>query len=425
MSGLHQGNRRINSGVNMSCMNVQRHFPATTWVWKKLTSRMGRRIFLILGSALLLLLAVLRIEAAIFEFKVISTIRAMERLRPDETTRAEMQKLIPGMRPAAEPGMFPQCRLSDCYLLRTEKVPYSWATHLLDIPFVLHSAYVLGARFGTFHALVRIKSERVYELGYGLTIEDTFRNYGAVGDPRAVFLSAEIVRGFSGGASANDDESPNFRWYSWREDPAPDWVLQFSLTPDASAKVHRDVFAIQMGCIWSWSVCRSTRQLVPDAWQDIEAIRASTSARLASTDPCPNRLLSRRVRDFRDVLLYQVGNISPSIRNDGLRDRNDVEFTLLSALRGEEEITPAHRVGEASGKTTFSVPISNPDRTSLQKGERVLMFSDDPGGVEVDKPCSIIPATESAMATVRSALAASKFKVPDGDRAPRDWSSPD
>jgi hypothetical protein len=85
--------------VSTERMAFAHHFPATTWVWHRLTSRPARLTFLLLGSALLLITVAFRIHAAIFEYIVTSVIEGLAKLSLDETTKSDVLTLVPALRP--------------------------------------------------------------------------------------------------------------------------------------------------------------------------------------------------------------------------------------------------------------------------------------------------------------------------------------
>jgi hypothetical protein len=75
-------------------------FPTTVWLWRRRTSRLARRIALFFFLALALLAIGLRVNSAIFVHRVHRILAGMEQLRPDQTTKAEMLKMVPALRAA-------------------------------------------------------------------------------------------------------------------------------------------------------------------------------------------------------------------------------------------------------------------------------------------------------------------------------------
>jgi hypothetical protein len=100
-----------------------KYFPTTTWLWRRLTSRVARRIALFIILALAVLAIGLRVNSAIFAHRVQAVLAGMEQLRPDQTTKDEMLKMVPALRPA--PSQHEHCRGDECYELYAGNWPGS------------------------------------------------------------------------------------------------------------------------------------------------------------------------------------------------------------------------------------------------------------------------------------------------------------
>jgi hypothetical protein len=92
-------------------------------------------------------------------------------------------------------------------------------------------------------------------------------------------------------------------------------------------------------------------------------------------------------------------------------------YELLRVLKGKLN-RPLKAVGHPvviNGKSDQQMP--NPAVQLLHPGARVLMFSDN--STNVDTPCEIVAATDSAMQTIQSALAQPWSRIAETDR--RGW----
>jgi hypothetical protein len=384
-----------------------KYFPGTVWLWQRLTSRGARRIALLFLLVLALLAMGLRVYSAIFVYRVHTILAGMEQLRPDQTTKAEMLKMVP----ALHPGQWeyqPYCEGEECYTVLIS----NWGGFLdrqlekVGNPFLFKAALLLGLHLWNFGAKVVLGGGRVHDVYYYFIVDDGSGEY-----PGTICLKASSLRG-SNHMVRNlfRDESPDCQisiHHKW-----PDLNLTVIFAPTAPPEVVHHAFDVHLGCMLGLG-CRTARQILPLVWDDKQKIEAAALARMQGSDPCPNRILPRRARDVPNILLADVERVRPGFETSYDQVYQLADYRLLEVLKGAPNV-PVKGKGVRHRATilgTYNVP--NPALRLLRPGERVLMFT-DADGVLVE-PCEIVAATPSALQTIRSALASPASQVVESD----------
>lgn len=383
-------------------MELARQFPATTWVWRSLTSRPAKRVWLALGIALVLLTSGLRIYAAIFEHRVTAVLSGMAQLRLDRTTKSEMLARVPVLRPGLPDGAI--CHPDECYSVELRNWPGDSGLPRLTLLLGPLGRW-LGVRYWRFTAVVGLREGRVRDISYHLLVDNFTHQY-----PGFLLIRLSSTRGYRYGyLSAFEDESPEYRvthYFKW-----PDLDTEVVFTPAAPPWLVQHAFDVRLNCIWSLRGCRTVTQVLPSVENDRRAIEQAALARVHSSDPCPDEILPHRARDVSDILLAEVKSVGPELSEEGYGRYRLVDFDLLEVLKGKVH-QPLHSVRfllntyePGSGRE-----MPDPDAKSIRPGARVLMFSDIGG------PCQTVEATDSALQTIRKALAAGASEVPEEDR---------
>ncbi len=215
------------------------------------------------------------------------------------------------------------------------------------------------------------------------------------------------------------DESPDYRFGAVAGEfsvlAGADRAIGVAYTSDAPRGLISHAFHVDLRCFWGIRGCDSVRQVTPLLWNDRQAITAATTARLTSSDPCPDRILSGRVRTLPDldIALLEVA----ATRYEEVNHEGDLSSDIVTDYRLREAI-----LGQPQGPWThirhgWTVPwplaakgeILNPIGPSYPKpGDRFLFF----GGAKFDS-CRIVPATPSAEAAVRTSATPSRRSEDD------------
>ncbi len=335
-----------------------------------------------------------RLDAAIFEYRVLRSLRTMERFEPGKTDITEIVNNLNLRRlPGCPDG-------SECLGENLD----SWSSvfqyrfpRLYGVCFGTKTGYTighwLGFRVHDFHVEFQVREKKFYSLYYRLMLDNNSYEY-----PGAMMIRAATVYGdgYPDGPFASEDESPDYsvrQYFKW-----PNQDLSILFTPKAPAALVHHAFEPLLNCVWALRGCRTTKQVLPAAWGDEENIQHAVDVRLHSTNPCPDRILPRRARDLPNILLVRVKDEGPELDSDG-RYRW-VTYDLLRVLKGSANLPLKHVLYPSAlddqGKSARK--MSDPDMQLYRPGSRVLMF---PGAYTCEKTA----ATDSAIQAVQSALA--------------------
>jgi len=399
------------------------------------TGRCARRVGLILLVALVGLSTGIRVRSYLLTRRIQTVLNGLQQLKVDVTKEEDLPRTVPYL--VREPFERREGTLLVRYYraeLSNEK-DYRW---LWSVPRLilelwppkiweggapdkwnamggsLKAAYVLGWRHLSFSAGVTVVDGRVSSAGYDIE-PDVF-----LGWPKGFLVTARSTHGFWMArhlplpVSSADDESPFYRFgalageFSWFA--GDDAKIGVAYTPDAPREKISHVYQVDLSCFWSFRGCNSVRQVAPLLWKDRQEILAAAAARLASNDPCPDRVLAGRVRTLPDLsvaLLEVVRARSVDVNTEGnLSSEIVVDYRLKEVILGH----PEGPWTGMRGRQVFQGPLSpagqiaNPVlRVFPQAGERFLYF----GGAQFDS-CQMVPATPSAEAAVRGAVPADR-----------------
>ena len=148
--------------------------------------------------------------------------------------------------------------------------------------------------------------------------------------------------------------------------------------------------------------CRVANQFLPLADDDKSRIEQATMQRLRSDNPCPERILPRRVRDTNDILVMQVTSVGSTVYDEP-HSYVFARFKLLEILKGKvDDRLAKDKIGVTTTLGFYDPPIKNAALPLLTPGQKVLVFSDS--SLYIDSPCEMMPASDSALSTVKQEL---------------------
>jgi len=78
-------------------MSFQRYFPSVVWLYRTGTGRLARRIYLVTLFLLVCATTVARVRSVLMARKFQAVFAALERVKVDQTTEAELLKIVPYM----------------------------------------------------------------------------------------------------------------------------------------------------------------------------------------------------------------------------------------------------------------------------------------------------------------------------------------
>ena len=367
------------------------------WCWKQLSSRGARLVYLVLAMLIIVPAIGFRIHAALFQRHADKLLSELSTFQVGTTTKTEALSRMPELR-LQNPNEKIGCDGKDCYSVETFSAFSRWVFDKVSRTNsdALYSTLSLwGIRYWELGVFVEFESGTVHRTAYSLMISIPERSIADV-----IMIAAVSNTHFPGRIDPRDDESPNYKVDShWR---SPDQNLSITFIPGAENEFIQHAFHLHFGCLWSLMGCRKAREIAPEAAQDQQAFGYAAYQRLKGSDPCPDRLLPRRVRDRNDILLVEVARVGPTLNDPYSNDNYKVaDFRTVKVLKGRSE-RPLLNVRVDQSMWRRSEHIPNPAFVLLKPGQRFLLFSRYDNSF--DEPCEAVAATNTALQTLTNAL---------------------
>jgi hypothetical protein len=391
------------------------------------TGRRARCLCVALFLVLAAFSGALRVRSFLLTRKIQAVVSGLQQLRVDVSMDAEVQRIIPSIGPGTEDrkeeGIVRGYGLKlsnddDWYWIVTHGRiywpvdPYSheprtskWQS--LSLP--LWIAYALGWRHISFEADVTVLNGVVSGVRYEIEPDVV------TGWPSQYMVVVRSVHGvgfspWPAPVDDIDDETPDYRFGqaagALTSDLGAGGSLGLAYTADAPPDVVSHAYDVNLSCFWGLRGCGSARQVLPRLWEDREAVIRAAASRLASPNPCPDRILAGRVRRLLDLVVERregtdpilAGATSPMAAAAASRPG----YRLKETISGGADWFP--RCTYPSGFLSRRDPVA----PSLKAGDEVLVFL----GADFQS-CRIVPATASAEAAVRTAVPAPRRREDD------------
>jgi len=410
-------------------MSFRELFPAASWIWRTLTGRAARIVYVTVALMLLITSIGVRVYTYALTRRMEAVIAGLGKLEIDNTNEEELVRTVP-------------------YLVRWQwEAQLKWTPETGDIDLGKQSGYGVtisnestwlkfgeliepiarccvnvsltkygyergwiftltewvGFRYVYFDASVVLLDRKVSRISYGVA--------DRLGFPRPVVQLVSVKSAHSFWTShqrgwavrSTDDESPQFRVNGTEHG------IGVSYAYDAPPDLKAHAFQIDLNCFWSLRGCRHVRQIAPLLWKDKLAIEAATLARLQSSDPCPDRVLAGRARYLPDlslVLLESTGFKSETVNEDGVSVYEIwTNYRLVEVLRGRpstfwERVRGGHTI-PFPGDYERTLPSTDSPWTNA--GGQVLAFSNH----RFDS-CRMVAAKPGALSAVRNTTLATR-----------------
>ena len=379
-------------------MDFAHHFPATTWLWRLLSSRRTCKLYLAIIAMVAIPSIPFRLQGALFQYRAGKIMAALSSLHVGETTRdaalARMQKAAASFTHRDE-----TCSADECWSV--ELPPSSvaaWGIERVarsDSNALFAMMNALALRYMSLSAHVEIKSGQVSRLWYQLILSRPVRTY-----PGALFVSVSSKTHFSDSLDPYLDQSSD---YDVRHHfKAPEWNTGVYFTSNTPPELLHDAFNLHLGCVWSLVGCLAANDVLPEAEVDRQRIEKAAIARMRSTDQCPDRILSRRARDIADIVLVEVKDVDSKASVDSTcLECQFASFRQLEVLKGNPK-WPLDRIGVTPTSRWGDYQVPNSALGLLQPQRRVILFSKP--GMFVGYPCQMVRGTDKAVATLKQAI---------------------
>ncbi len=380
-------------------MSFSRTFPVTTWLWRRLTSRPARLLYLGVLVIVIVPAIALRVEAALFEGRVLKVMPVLSSLRIGVTPKAEVLSRLAGFKINENTRSKSDCDADECLWIELS------SPRLADS--VLHKAgwsghknlYSIlswwGLRIRGLAAYVNLDSGKVSSFGYQLVLSTPYP------DSWPVVINARSVARLTGFVGPIADESPDYGVsHAWKQ-PALNTNVYF--TRDTTPELLGHALGLQLRCVWSIAGCLTANQLLPEAEHDRLRIERAADDRMRGPNQCPDWILPGRTRDAESILLVEVKNSGPAfIANDDGSHFRRATFRLLRVIKGKPDPPPDNIVVASE---TWGGRAHNSAFDLLNPGQKLLVFLRGDRDRDTFASCEEVAATESAVQTVEMSLA--------------------
>jgi len=344
-----------------------------------------------------------RMEALIFQFRVHKLMSGLATLRIGMTSKDEALSRIPGLRLIRSASKDYHCGADECFAVA---IPNSRLSNWIFLPTfgeehrTLNSAlHWWGFRAWDFRASVDFRSGKVSYFDYRLMLSPVPSSY-----PNALVISVLSRNRFEERLLSWDvDESPNYFVYHGKW---PEFQTGVYFTRDTPGELLGHAFDLHLRCLWSLAGCRTANQLLPQVEQDRLGIERAAIARLMGLDQCPLRILPHRARDAEDILLVEVGTVSPAT-GEGESGYRKATIHLLRVLKGKPQQAPT-KIVVAPELHLGEVSAHNSAFDLLNPGQRLLLFAGyEPFPVDrlyIDAACEAMDGTDGAVQVIQTTL---------------------
>jgi hypothetical protein len=402
------------------------YFPVVSWILRRLTGRLARRLYLCIILFLLVVSTVVRARTYLMTRRIQSVISGLSKLRVDESVEEEVLRTVPYLVRGQQDWQVKRTVETGDIDTGTERGYYvtisnesGWmrferfASRFSNISYskddrpkswILGFADVLGYRYLSFGASVLLLDGKVSRISYG--IADRFARPQQFGEIISVrnFHGRWLPYRQSLSVTHTDDESPQFLVSGGKDSLGVRYAF------DAPPELISHVFAVNLSCFWGLRGCHHPKQVSPLLWRDRENIEAAAIARLkTSKEPCPDRILPGRVRYLPDVevVLLEVTKMRiENVNEEGHRvDDFYSDYRVVEELQGHSNRTwnSVRTSRTIPSPQNPSVQTFNPNWFYPKPGDRFLLFDN-----HTFYSCATVLATPSALAAVRSAVHAPK-----------------
>ena len=385
-------------------MSIRRLFPIVAWMGRRLISRPARLLYLVILLVVVVPAIALRIEAAVFEWRVHKVMAGLSSLRVGTTTKAEALSKIPELKIVSDPRERSYCHVDECLSIEIEDSKLSnWILFRVtrtDNQVLYLTLHWWGLRFSGYRAYVDFTSGKVVDFGYLLMVSTS-----RPGFPGDVMIGVSSERRIpSRGLNLEIDENPYY--YVRHFHKAPEQNMSIYFTPEAPNEFVSHAFDLKLRCLHSLAGCSTANELLPEVERDKLRIQRAAVDRILGSNPCPDRILPHRARDIENILLVEVTSVNPTLMqgNSGSWYRL-ANLRLLRVLKGNAS-GPLDNIVIPSEIWFGEKKAYNSAIDLLNPGQKILFFSDSSqySSQYIDEPCQAVAATDSAVQTIEKAL---------------------
>jgi len=229
-------------------------------LWRRITSRPARLLYLGILVIVIVPGIALRVEAALFERRVLKVVSALSSLRIGVTPKAEVISRMAGIKidessrgnsegNSLVMGSRGVCDADECFWIEVSSpMSYVWGLHVfgsVDSKTMFSVLNLWGFQARSLDAHVNLTSGKVSSLGYRLILSTAHADI-----PGALIIKVSSRKNLTDWELDHvADESPNYRVSHYFKWPALSTNIDF--TPDAPTEVVSHAFDLKLQCVWS------------------------------------------------------------------------------------------------------------------------------------------------------------------------------
>jgi hypothetical protein len=231
----------------------------------RLVSHRAKRIILWFFAVVFAAAIALRVEAAIYAGRIVSSVRTLSTLRVGETSEAETLSRIPSLRPSSTgPYGTPRCDADECFSAGVHNgLPrlLLWRNSNDSLSHILRW---WGFRGESLSIYVNFTSGRVSYFSYHLMVSAPGIMAALPPPPTDGKLGVLIVGLHSEGVINVRDPNSTVKLHPpYSLNAVSSQSIGIHLSPNAPAKIVRDAFDLRLNCVWNFGGCRRWSELLP------------------------------------------------------------------------------------------------------------------------------------------------------------------
>jgi len=244
-------------------MSFRELFPATSWLWRKLRSRPARRAYIWALATLIVPAIALRIQAFVFEARVLSMTHALSNLRVGVSSKADALAQIRTLR-TSQPDQYggSRCGTEEC--LSTGITTSGFMDSVLRTIGRTQNRSLFrilswwGIRGGYLDVHADFTSGKVSSLRYLLMVTTS-----RLEQPEEVVVvavsSVQHIAATQRGFVAEDSRAYSID--TARKSPTQSVGIR--LTAQAPIEIVRPAFDPRLACLWSITGCQTWHEILP------------------------------------------------------------------------------------------------------------------------------------------------------------------
>jgi hypothetical protein len=402
---------------------IKAMFPTFRFICRKLASRAGKLILLLLLAIPLATWCTLRVSMAIAVWRASALLLRVKQLRARESTFEDAMRLAHEYVSHVDYWGEP-CSSTHCSFTISLGYGWTWPPSLIYGTDILRK---VGIRVSRFDGSVQVRDGHVIRTVFEVWTE------AKRGAPFGQWLvvTTELTDHFPqsdyyrGRRLGLEDHPNHYVTKPHLSTSGRGEILVAAVTPDATSTEIERAFDFRLSCTSSLVGCSELGDLLPTAWEDYVALERSShpNGDRRNYGPCPVRSLARLARDMDNVLLVEVKRIFPVDS-----DRNwsqDVEFQLVEILKGQPDKHlprfPMDTRRDDGGSARL--PVGLPPKI-FSPGKRIVLFLRNSELDFIPYPhCEVVQATEENLGVVRQTLTQLSQGAPisalrEGDQLP-------